>query len=310
MADTHSHHMFADDLRNFTAFMAVLAARGCEVEAFLAGCLKDRDIPPRLLEAMEYSLLAGGKRIRPVLCCTTAELYGLARAEVLPFACGMELIHTYSLVHDDLPAMDDDDMRRGKPSNHKMFGDALAILAGDGLLIEAFRIMAQSDLPACRVLSALVEVVAGTGATGMVGGQAIDMDFTGRSGVSLDELQDMHRRKTGSFVACACVAGVLLAGADATAVARLRAYGAAIGVAFQITDDILDEVGDEKILGKPVGSDREHGKATYPSLIGLAGSCAMAERYVTEALACLDGEVGEAAAFLVDLARYILVRAH
>lgn len=293
------------------AFKNELIQAGARVEEFLGRALRERGIPAELLAAMEYSLLAGGKRVRPVLCLSSASLLGLAPEAALPFACGLELIHTYSLIHDDLPAMDDDDLRRGKPSSHKQFGEALAILAGDGLLTEAFTLMAEAgaSVPAQRVLAALAEVARSAGGAGMVGGQVLDMACTGRSDVPLDQLQRMHALKTGALITCACASGALLAGAGDADVARMREYGAAVGMAFQIVDDILDETGDEASLGKPVGSDREQGKTTYPALLGLDRSRELAAEQVERAVASLAPFSGPDAVFLADLARYILHRA-
>ncbi len=207
--------------------------------------------------------------------------------------------------------MDDDDLRRGKPSNHKAFDEATAILAGDGLLTEAFSFMcdaAARGLPAERVLDALAVLARAAGASGMVGGQALDMEYTGRSGVTLDELRAMHARKTGALITAACLCGAVLAGADEKGRARAEAYGREVGVAFQIVDDVLDLTADEKTLGKPVGSDVEKGKNTYPSLVGLAESKRLASGHMESALAALEGYGGEEADFLADLARYIVER--
>lgn len=287
-----------------------LKKKSAVVEAYLVGCLKDKAIPEDLLAAMEYSLLAGGKRLRPALCLSCASLFHLDPAKALPFAAAIELIHSYSLVHDDLPAMDDDDLRRGKPSNHKMFGEAMAILAGDGLVTEAFGLMAATvaTLPAGRVLAALAEMANAAGAAGMVGGQVLDMDYTGRAGVSYEQLRRMHALKTGALIRASCVSGALLAGAPEQDVENIRKYGEALGAAFQITDDILDEVGDEKALGKPVGSDRELGKTTYPSLLGLDKSRELAAEFVGQAISALAHYPDPDAAFLRDLAHYILER--
>ncbi len=290
---------------------AVLRQHAKQVEAFLSACLQNRDIPEGLLEAMQYSLDAGGKRLRPVLCLTCAELFGLETEKIMPFACAIECIHTYSLIHDDLPAMDDDDLRRGKPSNHKKFGEALAILAGDGLLTESFVLMSEAapEVPAERVLAAMALLARKAGSAGMVGGQALDMAFTGQANIDLAALRNMHARKTGALILASCLSGALLAGAAAEDLERIEAYGKAIGVAFQIVDDILDEIGDEKTLGKPVGSDREQGKVTYPSLLGLERSRELAEECVAEALQMLQPYEGETAAFLGSLAKYIVQRA-
>lgn len=289
---------------------ARLGAMARMVEAYLAECLHGRNIPAGLLKAMEYSLMAGGKRLRPVLCLTVAQMLGMAPEKVLPFAASIEFIHTYSLIHDDLPAMDDDDMRRGKPSNHKMFGEATAILAGDGLLTESFAVMGSvaAHIPAERVVRAMVEIATAAGSGGMVGGQQLDMEYTGRDGVSYDELRGMHAMKTGALIRCSCLSGAILAGADDADVQRLRVYGEAIGAAFQIVDDILDEVGDEAQLGKPVGSDIEQGKTTYPSLMGIEKSRELAQQHVDRAVEQLIPYHGEEAAFLRSLAQYIVDR--
>jgi geranylgeranyl diphosphate synthase type II len=288
------------------------------VEGYLAACLADRGIPARLRAAMEYSLNAGGKRVRPVLCLTTAALFGLPAQKVMPFAAAIEMIHTYSLIHDDLPAMDDDDLRRGKPSNHKMFDEATAILAGDGLLTDAFDFMAgvgagvgagDGGIPPANVLVALRVVARAAGAPGMVGGQALDMEYTGRADVTLEEMAAMHAMKTGALLRASCLSGALLAGVDTDAQARIGDYGAHIGAAFQIVDDILDEVGDEAEIGKPVGSDAEQGKTTYPSLLGVERSRALARERADAAIERLSPFSGPDADFLRSLASYIVDRA-
>jgi len=279
-----------------------------EVDGFLEGCLRDQGIPDGLLQAMEYSLLAGGKRVRPVLCLSWVGLGGLPADRAMPFAAALELIHTYSLVHDDLPAMDNDDLRRGKPTNHKMFGDAHAILAGDGLLTEAFGLMCRAGVPAERLLPAVAHAARAAGAAGMVGGQVLDMDYTGRAGVTLEQLQHMHALKTGALIATSCVCGALLAGVGDDLVSRAGQYGRAVGKAFQIVDDILDVVGDEKTIGKPVGSDERAGKNTYPSLVGLDESRRLAGVEADLALASLEGFDAPQAHFLRRLARYIVDR--
>ena len=291
-----------------------LAVMAGEVEVYLRERfgvrMRERGVPENLLAAMEYSLLAGGKRLRPVLCLVFAELFDAERARVMPFAAGFEIIHTYSLIHDDLPAMDDDDLRRGRPSNHKVFGEAGAILAGDALLTEAFGCMGRvwPGVAAELVLPALAEAAKAAGAAGMVGGQVLDMDYTAREGVTLAELARMQALKTGALLTASCVCGAILAGAGEEGAARAREYGEAVGAAFQIVDDILDEIGDAATLGKPVGSDREQGKNTYPSMIGLDESRRLAEERVAAAIAAIEPYAGDAAEFLRDLARYIVVR--
>ena len=321
---------------------AGLKSEAAVVEKWLRSCLEKDNIPPGLLKAMEYSLLAGGKRIRPVLCLLSARLCGLDPAAVLPFAGALECIHTYSLIHDDLPAMDDDDLRRGRPSNHKQFDEATAILAGDGLLTDAFALMAsvaetdilagelvQLDIvpeaealdtaarvlrapavsiPADRVLRALILVAEAAGSPGMVGGQFLDMQYTARRDVTLLELAAMHAMKTGAMLRVACESGAVLAGADREALDALTAYGTALGAAFQITDDILDETGDEATLGKPVGSDASQNKCTYPSLLGLEKSRELALAHSERAAGALASFDGSAAALMRGLAAYIVNR--
>lgn len=291
-------------------FKETLRERGLEVESALGECLKGKHIPCDLLTAMDYSLLAGGKRLRPVLCLTLAELFGLERDKAMPFACAIECIHTYSLIHDDLPAMDDDDLRRGKPSNHVQHGEATAILAGDGLLTEAFGLMAATApaVPHERVLTALAEMARAAGGGGMVGGQALDMLFTGRTDVGLEELRGMHAMKTGALIRASCLCGAMLAGAGDKDLERVAEYGRALGAAFQIADDILDEVGDEAQLGKPVGSDQDQGKVTYPSLLGLDKSRELAQGEADKAAQSLEGYEGDEARFLTELAQYVVTR--
>jgi geranylgeranyl diphosphate synthase type II len=285
-----------------------LVGKAQAVHAYLEQCLRGRNIPGRLLESMEYSLLAGGKRMRPVLLLSWAELLGLQSELAMPFAAGLECIHTYSLIHDELPAMDDDDLRRGRPSNHKAFDEATAILAGDGLLTEAFTLMFSSSLPSARVLKAAACAAEAAGASGMVGGQMLDMLHTGKGGANLEELREMHSMKTGALIKGACTAGAILAGASEEDVSRAEHYGRSVGVAFQIVDDILDVIGDEAELGKPVGSDEEMGKSTYPSLIGLDESKRLAEEYAAEAQHCLDRYSGPQAEFLKKVAGNIVHR--
>jgi geranylgeranyl diphosphate synthase, type II len=279
-----------------------------ELESFLSECFRGHDIPSPLIEAMEYSLLAGGKRLRPALCVSWAELLGTRPGVVLPFAAGIECIHTYSLIHDDLPAMDNDDLRRGRPTSHKKFGEATAILAGDGLLTEAFSLMLGTGLPPERVAIATAEMAAAAGPRGMVGGQVLDMEFTGRKGIDLAALQDMHARKTGALITASCVSGAMLAGAGKDDLERAGIYGRNVGLAFQVVDDILDVVGDESALGKPVGSDQERGKNTYPSIIGLEESYAFARRCSVSAVEALEGYDRKKSGFLRDLAVYIVER--
>lgn len=283
--------------------LRVLAA---VVEARLATIFADGSVPGPLAASMDYSLLAGGKRLRPALCLAWAGLAGGRMETVLDFACAIECIHTYSLIHDDLPAMDNDDLRRGKPSNHKRFDEATAILAGDGLLTEAFTLAASTSLPAERVLAAIAHLATAAGPRGMVGGQILDMGLTGKS-ATLPQLREMHAKKTGALIEASCVTGAILGGGDAEVLARASDYGRSVGLAFQVTDDILDVVGDEKDLGKPVGSDEARGKSTYPALLGIKASRLLARESVDQALRALDGCPG-GADFLRAVARYILDR--
>ncbi|MDL2313850.1 polyprenyl synthetase family protein [Desulfovibrio sp. OttesenSCG-928-C14] len=292
-----------------------LKARSGLVEAYLESCLESIEMPAGLRQAMNYSLLAGGKRIRPVLCLSSAALFGLDFKTALPFAAGIECIHSYSLIHDDLPAMDDDDFRRGRPSNHKQFGEATAILAGDALVTDAFVFMSRAALesggsiPADNALRALHAVALAAGSHGMVGGQFLDMEYTARRGVVLEELAAMQAAKTGALLSVSCHSGAILAGADADGCRRLAAYGSHLGKAFQIVDDILDETGDPEVMGKPVGSDAAQGKVTYPSLLGLEESARRARQSGDAALAELQGYSGPDAEFLRGLIEYILKRA-
>jgi geranylgeranyl diphosphate synthase type II len=252
---------------------------------------------------MRYSLLAGGKRLRPVLALAAAEAIAAAsgrdlaeaRARAMPAACALELIHTYSLVHDDLPAMDNDTMRRGRPTNHVVFGEGLAILAGDGLLTEAFALMAREarggDDPAAavRTLRAIRIVAEAAGPCGMVGGQAIDLEAAG-AGASFDAdgLRAMHARKTGALIRAAAAAGAVMAGASDTQLSAIERYASELGLAFQIVDDVLDVEGASADLGKTAGKDAAAGKPTYPALYGLDASKRMAGECVRRALAALD----------------------
>jgi geranylgeranyl diphosphate synthase type II len=258
----------------------------------------------RLEEAMRYSLLAGGKRIRPVLALATAEALGRAPEDVLPLAAAIEMIHTYSLIHDDLPAMDDDDLRRGKPTCHVAFGEDVAILAGDGLFAEALRLALteQRGEPA-HVLAAVREIVSAAGVHGMVGGQFLDV-----SGHPTVDLRRLHELKTGALIAASVGAVLSLAGVgEAPATMPLRRFAAELGVMFQIVDDILDVTGDEVELGKPRGSDERHGKATYVSVFGLEQARELARESHGKARAALadaEGDTGR----LGQIADYILTR--
>ena len=258
-----------------------------------------------LLEAMDYSLTAGGKRIRPVLAMEFARLGGLEAGEALPVACAVEMLHTYSLIHDDLPCMDNDDLRRGKPTNHKVFGESTAVLAGDALQAEAFGAILRSSLPAERRASC-AEILAGAaGVDGICGGQFIDLSSEGHA-LSADELSELQGRKTGALLSAACMLGAAAAGAGGDALEAASQYGARLGAAFQIRDDMLDVISTESELGKPIGSDAQEGKTTFMSLYG-EEKCAQLVEDITEAaieaVRDLDRD-----GFLSELARRMAVR--
>ena len=260
------------------------------------------DCPERLHEAMRYSLLAGGKRMRPVLVLAAADAVGLghpdARRLALPAACALEMIHTYSLVHDDLPAMDDDTLRRGRPTAHVVYGDALAILSGDGLLTEAFTLLAREpalDGPAiaARKLQTLGLIARSAGVWGMVGGQVLDLQYEGvprQADIDADlaRLQDIHARKTGALIRAATGAGAIMAGGTFEQIAAVDAYATELGLCFQIVDDVLDVEGDAAELGKSAGKDEAAGKLTYPALFGVEGSRQRARECAERGLAALS----------------------
>ena len=260
-----------------------------------------------LEKAMEYSLMAGGKRLRPVLLMAAADAVGKDGAAFLTTGCAIEMIHTYSLIHDDLPAMDNDDYRRGKPTNHKVFGDGIAVLAGDALLTLAFEVMLRQEGAAPETLVTVVsEMSRAAGPYGMVGGQVLDLEGEGRH-LDLTALRKIHMGKTGALFCAAIRSGAILAGAKEEELAALTLYAERFGLAFQITDDILDVTGDEAAIGKPVGSDVRNEKATYVTLTSLEEAKKLAEDAVDEAVAALD-IFGERAAFLRDLALFLLGR--
>ena len=260
-----------------------------------------------LEKAMEYSLMAGGKRLRPVLLMAAADAVGKDGTAFLTMGCAIEMIHTYSLIHDDLPAMDNDDYRRGKPTNHKVFGDGIAVLAGDALLTLAFEVMLRQEGAAPETLVTVVsEMSRAAGPYGMVGGQVLDLEGEGRR-LDLAALRKIHMGKTGALFCAAIRSGAILAGAKEEELTALTLYAERFGLAFQITDDILDVTGDEAAIGKPVGSDVRNEKATYVTLTSLEEAKRLAEDAVDEAVAALD-IFGERAAFLRDLALFLLGR--
>jgi geranylgeranyl diphosphate synthase type II len=268
-------------------------------------------IPSRLQEAMRYSLLAGGKRIRPVLTIATTEALGGDYKAALPFGCAIEMIHTYSLIHDDLPAMDNDDFRRGKPTNHKVFGEAMAILAGDGLLTEAFGLIAkgaeEANLPADVVLTLVRDAVRYAGTRGMINGQVQDMENEEKA-ISLDELEEVHRRKTGDLITYSVRVGAIIAGAEEETLSALMTFSYQLGLAFQIQDDILDVVGDQELIGKPVGSDEHNNKATYPAIIGMDESKQRLQNCIRIARESIEGRQDLNPIRLLELADYLLLR--
>lgn len=282
------------------------------VDAALENWLpKEEERPQSLHKAMRYSIFAGGKRVRPVLMLAACEAVGGALEKAMPAACAMEMIHTYSLIHDDLPAMDDDDFRRGRPTNHKVFGEAIAILAGDGLLTEAFKLISDprfaADLNPAARLAVIHEIATCAGTYGMVGGQVVDMESEGKPGMDLPTVQYIHTHKTGALIKASVVAGALLGGADAAQLAAIKRYGEAAGLAFQIADDILDIEGTTEEIGKDAGSDEARGKATYPAVMGLAAAKLEAQAMMDEAMLALE-PLGSAAEPLRAIARYIVER--
>lgn len=276
------------------------------IDSFLENRLAKKGIS-KVDDAMAYSLLAGGKRIRPVLLMATAEALGVKGYNYLPVACGLEMIHTYSLIHDDLPCMDDDDYRRGRLTNHKVFGEAMAVLAGDGLLTLAFEVMLEQKNVEPRVLIETVrEMAMCAGNFGMVGGQGLDLENEGKS-ISAEELRKMHAGKTGALFIAAVRGGAHLAGANEQELLALTKFADLLGLAFQITDDILDVEGTTEDLGKPAGSDEKNHKSTYVSLYGLEAAKALAEKTVAEALECLE-MFGENAEALREITRLMCSR--
>ena len=308
-------------------FEAYLDGRRGDVESALDRFLpKPPQVPAVIADAMRYSLLGGGKRLRPLLVIATAEATAqamgaseaAARDLALPAACALEMIHTYSLIHDDLPAMDDDDLRRGRPTSHVVHGEGMAILAGDSLQAEAFRLLArepQGYHPSLmqRKLRVLGLVAEAAGTVGMVGGQAIDLSVVGGStagtapALTPDALRDMHARKTGALIRASVAAGALMAGADDRLFGALDQYGTDIGLAFQIVDDILDESSSSAALGKTAGKDRAAGKPTYPALFGMDRSRDLAAECRTNARAALE-RAGLLDSRLADIADWIIGR--
>lgn len=259
----------------------------------------------KVAEAMAYSISAGGKRIRPVLTAEFCRVCGGTVEAALPAACALEMIHTFSLIHDDLPCMDDDDMRRGKPSCHAAFGEAQALLAGDALLNFAYEVISGGEgITAETKLALITELSKATGVNGMIGGQVIDTTFEGK--MTEAELLNMYSMKTGALLKCACKMGCIAAEAEKEKISAAELYAEKLGLAFQIIDDILDVTGDEKLLGKPIGSDSDNGKTTYVAVNGVENSRMMAGVLTDEALKALDAF--EDTQFLKELTLFLLKR--
>jgi geranylgeranyl diphosphate synthase, type II len=278
------------------------------VDAALATLLPaDTTQPPSIHAAMRYSVFAGGKRIRPILCLETARIFSTDVAPALLPACAIECIHTYSLIHDDLPALDNDDLRRGKPTCHKQFGEATAILAGDALLTLAFEIIGATPVLAERRVAILSEIASSAGTVnGMVGGQVADLEAGGKP-VSPEMLEYIHRSKTAALIRASIAAGALCAGASPDDVARLRRFGESIGWAFQVTDDILDVEESSTALGKTAGKDIAQQKATYPAVYGLPRSHEIANELATKAVAELS-PYGDRASRVRQIAEFLVLR--
>ena len=294
-------------------FKRYLQSRQRLVEEALQRWVPQEDtFPPEVHKAMRYSLFAGGKRLRPILALAAAEAVGGSREDALPLACALELIHTYSLIHDDLPAMDNDDLRRGKPTSHKMFGEALAILTGDALLTEAFFLLARPDLmkrvPPRRRLRAIWEVARAAGSLGMVGGQTMDILCQGKE-VGKELLEYIHTHKTGALIAAAVSGGAIIGGASSREYKALSKYGKKLGLAFQIIDDLLDIQGNVNQMGKAVHKDNILKKVTYPAFLGLQESKRLAQNLIAEAILYLQ-IFDKRADPLRELAKYIIKRSN
>ncbi len=269
--------------------------------------IPEKDNPQAVIyRAMRYSVFAGGKRLRPILMTEVCKMCGGDIGDVMPFACAMEMIHTYSLIHDDLPAMDNDDLRRGMPTNHIKFGEANAILAGDALLNKAFETAAEYGKVAPNAMKAMAVMANSSGADGMIGGQIVDIDSEGKD-IDIDRLKYIHILKTGAIIRSSCVIGAVVAGADDEEIKSVDEFASNLGVAFQIRDDILDVTGDEASLGKPVGSDVKSEKNTYVKLLGLDKSEKLVEEYSKKAIDALN-IFGDKAEFLIRLTNYLVNR--
>ncbi|MDA8096848.1 MAG: polyprenyl synthetase family protein [Clostridia bacterium] len=292
-------------------FLDALAKRARTINAALDRYLPPENADPQVIHAaMRYSVFAGGKRIRPALTLAAADAVGGNPEHVLPAACAIELIHTYSLIHDDLPAMDNDDLRRGKPTNHKVFGEDIAILAGDALFTHALHLLVlggrETGPDPVLLLTVVEEVTQACGSSGLIGGQVMDL-LAGGKPVSEEDLVRIHRAKTGALFRVGVRAGAILSGAGLEQLASLTTYAENFGLAFQITDDILDVTGDEAKIGKLVGSDARNRKSTYATLFGIGEARAKADRACSDALAALD-ELGREADFLRHAVQFVAAR--
>lgn len=293
------------------SFQKDIKTRQEYVEACLQNCVSLLDAyPPLIHEAMHYALFNGGKRLRPIMVCEAALLGGGSREDAIPAACAIEMIHSYSLVHDDLPCMDDDDFRRGKPTCHKVYGEANAVLTGDALLTAAFELLSQnaqaSEVDLGRTIRVISEIARAAGSRGMIGGQVIDLESEGKN-IDFVTLKTLHSLKTGELFQASLRSGAILGGMDEPGLQAITDYARNFGLAFQISDDILDVQGDEALIGKPVGSDEKNHKTTYPSLLGLAKSREMLKESVASCIQSLE-PFGERAAFLRELACFTMYR--
>ena len=296
-----------DPSRAAKAYLAEMAGR---VDAALDRLLPAADAPPqRVHQAMRHSVFAGGKRLRPVLALTAARIAGGCDEDAMGAACALEMVHTYSLIHDDLPAMDDDDVRRGKPSCHKAFGEAAAILAGDALQSRAFEVIARESQRAEAVGPLARELARAIGTQGMVGGQMMDLEAEGDPEAGFEAVETIHRWKTGALMTASLRCGALAGGADRGTLAALTRFGEDIGLAFQIADDILDVTGSTESLGKSAGKDAARGKATWPAAAGIEASRERARALLAAARGALE-PLGEKALPLHDLARFIVERSY
>jgi len=297
-------------IENEVFLKAYLQDRQKIVEEALEHYLPGEDnIPTDIYKAVRYSVFNGGKRIRPILCLAAAEAIGGDLGPVIPVACALELIHSYSLIHDDLPAMDNDNFRRGKPTCHKVFGENIAILAGDALLTEAFVLLSHVEkvrLSAERRLAVIQEIAKAAGICGMIGGQALDV-LSGKSEPNENMLREIHRRKTGTLIVAAIKSGAIIFNARKDKIQALAEYGINVGLAFQIADDILNVEGNRELMGKETGSDAAHNKLTYPSLLGMGKAKEKLAKYINAAEASLSG-FDERARPLLVIARYIMER--